>query len=283
MTWTHSEGSGSLHSSGISTGSSHFSYAETEPPDVKAAVHDALQKDLFIIASLSPLATNPFNESNGDSGLFPAPYNPCGARADGMSSESSGFINPSYARKIPDQEVPDCPFPAQQDISSHVQTDLSYQQCNADPQRVSGTEGCSLFPNPSGAETRASSELESRVGFSGATKLTETGENPPSCLPADSHGFLEVEDDYQPIKRHAEEMEVLFPDETCGDPIEKLGTYPEEPFSKIPAGCCSLLGPGFINGAQSPQYPPEFRTAFLPFMSADESSPVITDSGYQSV
>ncbi|XP_061591017.1 uncharacterized protein LOC133456535 [Cololabis saira] len=296
--WTGSEGSGSFQSSGISTGSSHLSYAETEPLDVKAAVQNALMKDLNI-SPVSLMDTNPFKELNKDSVSVSSSYNPCDVRAAETSSGSSGLMNLSYSLVIPtladpsevpmqsetlccpgydlnknsimnspEPQVSACLFPAQPDVSGPMQIDMSYQQCSADPQRSS--DSGSFSP-----------ELESRVELAGPKKLTSIGENLPSC--AVSHGFIEMEDGYQPIKSQAEEIEVLISQGTCGDHLENLKTHPEESFNQIPSGCSGLLSAGFSSDAPSGPSLLDLQRPCLPLMSVGQRPPIITDSGYQSV
>ncbi|XP_034736127.1 uncharacterized protein LOC117949713 [Etheostoma cragini] len=191
--------SGSLQqSSGISTGSSVLSYANTEP-NVKASVHEALLKALPNISPISHLTPNPFTESNQDSGLLSSSYNPCGVRADDMSFGSSGFENKTYSILIPsgphqnltdssefpthvemvcdspyhpivgdvtcvDQHAPACPrvnFPPV-DLSL-MPTDMSYQQSNANSGGFSYSEDSSLSSVSSGTNTNVLCDPVSRV------------------------------------------------------------------------------------------------------------------------
>uniref|UniRef100_A0A8C9YD19 Fibronectin type-III domain-containing protein n=1 Tax=Sander lucioperca TaxID=283035 RepID=A0A8C9YD19_SANLU len=186
------ESSGSLQqSSGISTGSSGLSYANTEP-NVIACVQDALLKALPNISPISHFITNSFTEVNQDSGLLSPSYNPCGVRADDMSSGSCGFENKTYSILIPsgphqnltdaemlcdcayhpsagdvtcaDQHAPACPlvnFPPV--VLPLMPTDMSYQQSNADPGGFSYAEESSLSSVSSGTNTIASCDPVSRV------------------------------------------------------------------------------------------------------------------------
>ncbi|XP_032378187.1 uncharacterized protein LOC116693368 isoform X1 [Etheostoma spectabile] len=192
--------SGSLQqSSGISTGSSGFSYANTEPCNVKASIREALLKALPNISPISHLITNPFTELNQDSGLLSSSYNPCGVRADDMSFGSSGFENKTYSILIPsgphqnltdssefqthaemlcdspyhpivgdvtcvDQHAPACPrvnFPPV--VLSPMPTDMSYQQSNANSGGFSYAEDSSLSSVSSGTNTIAVCDPVSRV------------------------------------------------------------------------------------------------------------------------
>ncbi|XP_074468362.1 uncharacterized protein LOC141753510 [Sebastes fasciatus] len=188
-----SNSSGCLEqSSGFSTGSSCLSYANTEPADIIAGVQDALGKAFANISPVSPLTTNPLAELNKGGGLLSSPYNPCGVRADEMSSGSSGFDNKSYSILIPscphqvvtdssevqtqaemrcdsayhpiagdvepsvDQQAPACPlvdFPPV--VLSVMPTDMSYQQSNADSGGFPYAEDSSLSSVSSGTNTVA--------------------------------------------------------------------------------------------------------------------------------
>ncbi|XP_071346258.1 uncharacterized protein [Trachinotus anak] len=187
-------------SSGISTGSSCLSYANTAPADIIAGVHDALGKAFPNISPISPLTPNLFTEPKKDSGLFSAPDNPCGVRADDVNSGSSGFDNKTYSILIPncpqqiminssevqtqaamvcdsayhpsegdmvtcpDQQVQASPlFNLPQVVSSLIPSDMSYQPCNADSGRLSYAEDSSLSSISSGTNTTASCDPVSGV------------------------------------------------------------------------------------------------------------------------
>ncbi|XP_070759294.1 uncharacterized protein [Enoplosus armatus] len=325
--------SGSLQqSSGISTGSSCLSYANTEPADIIASVQDALDKAFANISPISPLTPNSLKGLNKDSGLFCAPYNPCSVRADGMNSGSSGFDNKTYSILIPScsheimtdsSEVqmhaempcdsvchpsegdilicPDNPLPAclfvnlPPVVSTLMPTDMSYQQCNADSGRFSSAEDSSLSSISSGPNTTASCDPVSRVeGFdqvlSGATKLngkteeaTICDENPCyRCVPAGSHSFPPVVDDYQAFQNLVEQPDILFSEKRSVEKEEHLSKHPEELFTKMPRSLSPVF-PGSINNVQDGQCLSELQRPFLSLISADQSMPVISDSGYQSV
>ncbi|XP_076577510.1 uncharacterized protein LOC143314377 [Chaetodon auriga] len=197
---TDSSSGSHQQSSGISTGSSCLSYANTEPVDIIAEVQDAIGKVFPNLSPVSHLTTNPLTGLNKDGGLFSAPHDFCGVRADGMSSGSSGFDNKTYSILIPsfphqitadgsevqtqpeilcstayqpsegdvvicaDQQVPACPLAAFPPVvSSLMPTDMSYQQCNADSGRFSYAEDSSLSSMSSGTNTLASCDPVSRV------------------------------------------------------------------------------------------------------------------------
>ena len=152
-------------SSGMSTG---FSSAIIEPADIKAGVQDALSKAFAHIGPRSSVTASLLTESNKDSGLLSATYNPC-VTADDLknSPQSTDFDNMTYLIRIPscqilmnnsemfcdfvyhpsegdmmtcpDKQAPVCPDPVQQNIilpavvSSLMPTDMSYQ-CSPDKQ-----------------------------------------------------------------------------------------------------------------------------------------------------
>ncbi|XP_044069872.1 uncharacterized protein LOC122884263 [Siniperca chuatsi] len=229
-------------SSEISTTSSN-----TEPAHIVAGVQDALDKAFANISLIPLLTTNPLGELKKDTGLFTAPYNPCG-----------GFDNKTYFAPIPscpheimtdgsevqteaemlcdsahdpsegdiatcaDQQVPACLLVTLPPVASSLMTtDMSYQQCNADSGRFSSAEDSSLSSISRGTDTTASCDPVSRVkGFdevvSGATKLngkTEEaaicGENPcHGRVPAGSHSFPPVDDDYQAFQNLVEQPDI---------------------------------------------------------------------------
>ncbi|XP_042288729.1 uncharacterized protein LOC121911317 isoform X2 [Thunnus maccoyii] len=152
-------------SSGMSTG---FSSAIIEPADIKAGVQGALSKAFTHIGPRSSVTASLLTESNKDSGLLSATYNPC-VTADDLknSPQSTDFDNMTYSIRIPscqimmnnsemfcdsvyhpsegdmmtcpDKQAPVCPDPVQQNIilpavvSSLMPTDMSYQ-CSPDKQ-----------------------------------------------------------------------------------------------------------------------------------------------------
>uniref|UniRef100_A0A3B4U200 Uncharacterized protein n=1 Tax=Seriola dumerili TaxID=41447 RepID=A0A3B4U200_SERDU len=314
--WLHYSGS-FQQSSGISTGSSCLSYANTEPADIIAGVHDALGKAFPNISPISPLTTNLLTESNKDSGLFSAPNNPCSVRADDVNSGSSGFDNKTYSilvpncpRQImmdssevqtqdamlcdsayhpsegdmvicPDQQVPACPLlnlpPV---VSSPMPSDMSYQPCNADSGRLSLADDSSLSSISSGTNTTASCDPVSRVeaGCDSFEEATICDDNPCyGCMPAGSPNFPQVNDDYQAFQSLVGQPDVLFSEQRSVEREEDLDKYPAESYTKIPP-----VTPDFINNVQSDQGLSELQRPFLSLHSAEPMT-VITDSSYQSV
>ncbi|XP_034435242.1 uncharacterized protein LOC117758025 [Hippoglossus hippoglossus] len=206
--------SGNLQqSSGIGSGSSCLSYANTEEHDIMASRLDALSKALPGISPVSPLTSNLLNKSNQAGGLFSAPCTPCGVKAVEVNSGSSDFDNKSYSILIPnlphqdgsevqtqaemvcdsayhpvegnmetcpDQGAPACPLlNFSLSGSPLMATEMSYQQCNADSGRLSYEEDSSLFSISSDTDTTASCDPAPRVeaGYEsvdeGASRTTE--------------------------------------------------------------------------------------------------------------
>ena len=90
-------------SSGMSTGSSS---ANIEPADIKAGVQDALSKAFAHIGPKSSTTAPLLTESNKDSGLLSATYNPC-VTADDLknSPQSTDFDNMTYLTHIPSCQI----------------------------------------------------------------------------------------------------------------------------------------------------------------------------------
>ncbi|KAJ4947513.1 hypothetical protein JOQ06_009548 [Pogonophryne albipinna] len=276
-------------SNGISTGSSCLSYANAEPTDIIARVQDALCLAFPDIRPMSPLTTNLLTEPNKDFGLPSSPYKPCDVRADDTSVGSYCFDNQTYCSLLPnfdgsdvkaeilcdseylhssgdivprvDQQALACPlFKLPPGDSALMPIDMSYQQNNTDSWGVSHAEDSSLSSVSSGTDTNASCDHVSRVKSDGegfdeavhdATKLVEKTEGVIICdenpfygsVPAGLQSLPPVYDDYQPFQSLVEQ-------------------------------------PGFINNVQCPS---TLQTQFLPVIPADQSMPIITDSGYHSV
>ncbi|XP_069378110.1 uncharacterized protein [Paralichthys olivaceus] len=187
-------------SSGIGSGSSCLSYANTEAPDILASVHDALSKAFPSISPVSPSISNLLNESNQASGLISVPCSPCEEKAVEVNSGSSDFFNESYSLFISsqpnqiridsskvqneaemvcdsayhpvegnmvtclDQRAPACPLLNLSLLGSHLMpTEMSYQQCNAYSGKLSYEEDSSLFSTSSGTDTTASCDPAPRV------------------------------------------------------------------------------------------------------------------------
>ncbi|XP_059179956.1 uncharacterized protein LOC131958868 [Centropristis striata] len=291
--------SGSLQqSSGISTGSSCLSYTTAET-DIISCIQDALLKALPGISPISPLITNPLSDQNKDSTLLSSAYSPCDVRVNDTSSGSSCFDNRTYSILIPscqnsiitdssempcdpaygpspgdsvtcvDQQAPVClPVNLQPVVLSNMPTDIPYQ-CNADSGGFSFAEDSSLSSVSNGdPESGAEAGCES-----GAMKLHENTEVPTvsdenpcyGCMPAGSNSFPLVDNDYQAIQNLSEQPEILI-SERSGEKQEHLNKYP-----------------GSMNNVQGEECLSELQRHFLSLTPADQSMPLITSSGYQSV
>ncbi|XP_030579596.1 uncharacterized protein LOC115776119 [Archocentrus centrarchus] len=302
-----------------------------EPPTTKAVhdVLAKIFPNIQLISPLTTTTTSPLtqfmNMQNND--LCSAPYSPCGVQANDTSSGSSIFENKTYSLLIPgcahqamtnnsefkvkaempcdsdyhpsrsdmerrpDQKVPACQVPAQQDsVSSLMQADMSYQPCNGDSGRFSCAEDSSLSSISSGTNTSDSCDLTSRaeVEFessdeivSGKAKLCEEVTICDECpcygfVPRGSHSFLAMDEDYQAVPG-------LLLEQGSGGHKEILDRYKEESFKKAPQSILSQVFPDFINSVQDGQHLSQLQIPFSSLMLADHSLPVITDSGYQSV
>uniref|UniRef100_A0A3P8RXY1 Fibronectin type-III domain-containing protein n=1 Tax=Amphiprion percula TaxID=161767 RepID=A0A3P8RXY1_AMPPE len=287
-------------SSGISTGSSCLNDANTDRVDITACVKEALCRDIPGISVISPSTTSPLADLNKDSSLISSPSSPCGFRADGMSSGLSGFDNKTYSIVMPRQitadssavqmqaEIPcdsgyhpsesntvNCPD--QQDVilplvaSSLVPTDMSYQQCNADSGTFSNAEDSSLCSISSGINTTASCDVLSSAGARNqgsdkAIRAVTNGKNEDASI---------LDDDYQAFSNLVGQPDALI--------SEQRSTEQEEPLTNIPQSFSSTVVPGFMSNGQSGQHLSELQTPFLSLMSAGQSLPAMTDSGYQCV
>ncbi|XP_078016850.1 uncharacterized protein LOC117270543 isoform X2 [Epinephelus lanceolatus] len=302
-------------SSGISTGSSCLNCSHTEPADIIAGVQDALVKAFPNISPISPLTTVSLNpEVNKDSGLLSPSYHPRGVRADDMRSGSSCFNNKTYfisscsqetttnCSKVQtqadmlrdstyhpcagddvtcvDQQASACSFVKSQPVVSFpIATEMPYEQRNAD--FGSFSEASSLFSTSSGTSPMSFNEMDC-----GATKPHGKTEGEVVCdentclqvaksVPAGALSFPLVDDNYQSFQNLVEQPDILFSEERSGEEEPQLNKRPEETFTK--------MTPGFMNNVQSYQCPSELQRPILPLISADQSMPIITDSGYQSV
>ncbi|XP_029284480.1 uncharacterized protein LOC115006399 isoform X2 [Cottoperca gobio] len=302
--WLKDTSGGSPQQSSESTGSSCLSYATTEPANIIAGVQDALEKLFPNISPISTLTTNPPTESNKDQWSLLSPsYNPCDVRADIMSVGSDGFDNQTYflSPNCVDQQAPAGPLvnlpPV---VSSLVPTEMSYDQCNADSLGCSHAEGSSLSSVFRGTNTIASCDSVFRFeaecesfdeAVLGVTKLhekTEGGiicdENPfYRCAPAGSHSLPPVHDDYQPFQDLVKQPDILFSEERSGEKEERLTKYPDKSFTKMPQSFVGPVAPGSINNVHVGQGLSELQRHLLSGIPADQSMPLITESGYHSV
>lgn len=294
-------------SSGISLSSSASSYANTEPADIKACVEDALNKVFGNIGALSHLTAKGLNK---DGGLLSSPDKPRGVRADDAGCGSSDFINKTYSVLFPGcQTVTDAsevqaqaemlcestyhPIVTSVDpqapalvnsppgVLSLVTTDMSYRPCNADSVGFPSAEDSGLSFASSGTDTMAScdpvSRLEARRPSSEeATKPRgkAEGETTTDEKPAGSRSFPPMDDDYQSFQSLVEQPDVLFSRERSDENEEHLKVHPEGLFTNMDQSI-----PCFNHNVQGGRC----QRPFVLLMSADQSTPTISDVGYQSV
>lgn len=294
------------HSSGISTGSSCISYANTEPVDIIAGVQDALGKAFAGISPISPLTTSPIKELNRDCGFFPPSSNFCGVSHDDGCSGSSCFDNKTYSVLIPsfpvqimaegsevqsqaemlcdsayrpsegDIVIGADPHPtacqriiSHPEVSSVIATDMSYQQCTTESVQFSCDPvfrveaGCECTDGVVGSAARLDVQTE---------KAAVCDDNPCyGCVPAPSHSFPPVDDDYQAFQSLVKQS---------GEENEHLNKCPEESFTRMSESFFGLVGPSFTNNIRDGSVSASLQRSP---MSANQFTPVITDSGYQSV
>uniref|UniRef100_A0A3Q3LCF9 Uncharacterized protein n=1 Tax=Labrus bergylta TaxID=56723 RepID=A0A3Q3LCF9_9LABR len=294
-------------SSGISTGSSCLSYANTEPADIIAEVQDALRKTFANICPISPMTTSLLTDSNTNSGLLCDPHSPCDVRAEDGSSGSSAFLNQTYSLLIPNcpaqiktdisdvpkqnemfcesaycpsegitvisyQQAPACPLiNLTPEVSSLLPPDMSYQPCNADSGRFSSAEDSGSSAFSSGRDTAASCDPGSRV--KAACEILEN-ENPEQVTLSSS------DCDYQPFQNLVEQPCILLSEKRSDENEKHLAKQPQEFFITMPQ---TLLNPVVACPTSNGRCLSELQRPFLSLSSADQFSPVITDSGYHCV
>ncbi|KAG8001444.1 hypothetical protein GBF38_007102, partial [Nibea albiflora] len=307
-------------SSGISTGSSCLSYANAEPIDIIGGVQEALGKALANISPISPLTINPLSELNKDSGLFSAPNNLCGTRAEDVNSGSSGIDNQSYSLLIPnfppqivmdsselqtqskmlcdsayhpsegeivlcpDQQVPACPLPNLPAVASSLMaTDMSYQQCNADSGRFSYEEDSSLSSISSGTNTIASCDLVCRCESSDevAGGAIKLSEITEEATICDDNPFYGC----VPTRSFPQVDDDYQAFQNLVEQqdmllLEKSHGAQDELLDRYPEDSFTKMPQSF----PSPVVPDFIKERpFVCLIPADQSLPVITDSDYQSV
>lgn len=305
--------SGSLQqSSGINTGSSCLSYANTEPVKIIAEVQEALSKIFTNIGPVSPSTTVlPTELEKG--GISPHDIE---FMAEDMNSGSFGLVNKTYSILLPNfpsqsttevhmeskmlcdsdyhpsegvtvistyQMTPACPLiTLPPDAPSLMPTDMSYQPCNADSGTVSFAEDSGLSSISSDTNTAALCDLVPQVEpacESSAKGNTEQvivcDENPCyGSMPTGSHSFPAVDFDYQPFQSLAvEQPGVLFSGDKSCEKEENFGTHSEE-CVPCPAVTCPM---------NNDQCLPALQRPFLSLISTNKSAPMITESGYQCV
>ncbi|KAM3626101.1 uncharacterized protein V6R79_022495 [Siganus canaliculatus] len=307
---------GSLEqSSGISSGSSCLSYANTEPADIIAGVQDALSKAFASINLAKPttaLTASPLTELN--SALLSAPDNLLDVRAVSVSPGSSSFDNETYSILLPslphqieaiepevkaemicdsayhpsegntmsygDQQGPACPlvcFPPA--VSSFMPTDMSYQQCQAVTGSFSYGEDCSLTSGSSGTNTAASCDLISRVDeYESYADATDPCRN-AKIDENPCYGCLPVASfSFPPVDNDYQAFENLV-EQSNIQFSEKNAGEDGETLNKYPEQIPVVSG--MLSNTQGGQCLPELHRPFLSVLPANQS--VITDTDYQRV
>lgn len=294
-----------------------LSYANTAPVDVRAGVQEALGNAFANISTISFISACPASELHKDSGLFPSPSTLWGSGANDTSSASSGIDNKTYSILIPGfpQEIPansmaahlqaeiefDSTYHASEGHaailsdqllstplllcggppgSSLMQTDMSYQQCNVEPESFPQAEAPSVSPLSNGGNATVSGDPVpgAEAGHGGgpheqAVQLKEEAlavcdVNPSyGAVPVASFSFPPVEDEYQPFQSQVEPPEASCSREPSEEDLERLSA------TRLPLS--TSLQAAAVSAA--------VQKSFLPLFSADSCTPVITDSGYQCV
>lgn len=293
----------------VNSGSTLISYANTAPVDVKAGVQEALGNTF---ANISPVLSCPASELHKDNSFFSSPTTLWDSRVNNTSSASSGIDNKTYSIVIPSspQEILanglaahlqaeiecDSAYQASEGhsgihseqllqsplmlcesspSSSLMQTDMSYQQCKAEPESfpLAGAPSVSSFSTVSddplpGAEDGHSSGPDKLAVQLKAEAVTVCDQNPCyGAVPAGSCSFPLVEDGYQPFQSQVVQPGSLCSEEPSGDNLERISA----PCFPLPTSV--HVGP-ISAVAEMP---------FLQLFSTDSCPPVITDSGYHSV
>ncbi|XP_074521769.1 uncharacterized protein LOC141787376 [Halichoeres trimaculatus] len=305
-----SSGGSLQQSSGISTGSSCPSYADTQPVNIIAEVQEALSKALPNIGRGSPSTANPpLVTDKGSSLLFP-PHDINDFMADDMSSGSFGMLNKTYSILLPNcpsqstpepidnqmpcdsdyhssegvtvistyQLTPACPLitlPPQ--VPSSMPTDMSYQPCNADSGTFSFAEDSSSSSIASDTNTTAS--CDHVPSAEGAHESLERGNTEQVVVCDDNPCYGTVPGGSRSFPAVDFDYQP-FQSGAVEQPgvllSEKNNMDPEESLIKMP----QML---FNQAVTCPMNSTELQRPFLSLMSATKTMPVITDSGYQCV
>nr|XP_046239311.1 uncharacterized protein LOC124056178 isoform X2 [Scatophagus argus] len=320
---TDTSSGSSRESSGFSTGSSSLSYANTDSAMIKASVQDALGKAFANISPISPFnpltdsglfstssnlcEVRADDLSSGSSGIDNKTYSiiipslPHQIMADSSEVQTQAKMpcdsayHPSEGDTVTsaDQQLPPCLLvnlaPV---VSSSMPTDMSYQQCNADSARFSHAEDSSLSSFSSGTNTTASCNPTSRVEawsehsdavVSGATNLNGKIEEAIVCDENPCY-FPTVDDDYQAFQTLVEQPDISLSIKQSDEEEEHLHKCPEESFTMTPQSFHSTDVPDFTDTVKGDFCLSELQRPFLPCLtSTNQSMPVITESGYQSV
>ncbi|XP_042364225.1 uncharacterized protein LOC121959077 [Plectropomus leopardus] len=198
-----------------------------------------------------------------------------------------------------DQQAPACLLVNSPPVvSSLMPTDMSYHPRNADLGGFAYAEDFSLSSSLSSTSTGTIASCDpvstAEVGcesFDEAKKLHGKVEGEIICdenpcyrgVPAVSSSFPPVDDDYQSFQNLVEQPAIVFSEERSGEEERHLNKCPDEFFTKMPQSSLSQVVPGFVDSVQGGQCSSELQRPFLSLIPADQSVPIITESGYQSV
>ncbi|XP_034044115.1 uncharacterized protein LOC117526177 isoform X2 [Thalassophryne amazonica] len=312
-------------SSGVSTGSSSLSYAKVEP-NIKAGVQKALSQamsELRITPSVTTSSPTDYYHnclSSTSDNLCGVTADDLNSFTPSAFSNKTYSIMPAFQTQITsllssnqtdtgilcgsayqptegnmsanDQEVLTCLIPVQQDaklqpnISSLIQTDMSYQQCSVDSGILSHVEDSILFSAVSNINTNESSDgVVSDVPTPNDNTQDVCSKHKIKCdqfplhdsRPADGCSFLVVDDDYQSFQNLVAQPKSLCALQNNCDKRADLDTFPGKNSSSSRVDI-----PNFIPGPKDGQCLLGLHCPFINF-SGDLSMPIIMDSGYQSV
>ncbi|KAM4621106.1 uncharacterized protein ACJ7VT_005534 [Polymixia lowei] len=220
----------------------------------------------------------------------------------GYQPGEGGFLQNTH----PNLQVPACLFTGQQDpnLASHMQTDFSYQPCDADFGGLSSAEDTRYY-HSSGVNTPVSCKFvpsaEAGCGsdeaVTGARDVTSEktldvySEEELICdanpcygaVPSPAGRTPPVDDDYQPFQSVAKQPHVLFSGQCSRGPGEHLDKYPKEFSSQIPQSFLEPELPNIICNDQGGQCPPALERPILDVLPTGQSEPIVTDFSYHSV
>lgn len=220
--------------------------------------------------SISPISLFTDRLSNSSSCSSPSNLH---LRADNNTFRSCGFENKSYSIVLPTI--------SQQQEGSEVQTQ---GQLLCDPVYL-GADGDSVI-----CDGEADFVVFLQVGVSACSSMSSIDNAGEKFILCDetsicsggvsgSNSPLPVDFTYQPFQSLVEPSDDLILEKCSTDQSEhpdKLLTATTESISHTMVSCCT-------DNARCDATSPPFQTPFLSLLSADQSTPMIIDSGYQSV
>ncbi|XP_068597995.1 uncharacterized protein [Brachionichthys hirsutus] len=293
-------------SSGIQTNSSCQSYATTEPADIIAGVQEALGKAFPNISPVSPLTTNPLLDL--DSGLLSSPSTLCDwncglydidnktysifniprqrmSCSPAVQTQAEMLCDSAYHPSRGDayQPVPACPLvnvpPA---ASSALPVDMSYQQCNAGPGRVSNMEDSPLSsgahkPEPCDSPSRGEAGCDSSDTFAGGTGKLNICDEDPCCnlVPAGSQCFPSIDDAYKPFHILVKQPDGLFSGMRRREEEKPVNKYPEDLVTGMRQTSFGPVVTGLTNNAEQSQSLLELQRPLPASMTVDSSYKIV--------